>query len=408
MGQQSSRPNTECVREPCVLLKYTTNTAENHPHRLDETVGTGEIDGGRKEKMSWRRWPTLHFRCRRAAKYDLAQAEKDFQNNSGLYRRFSQAPTSEVVPAAEEQPEEEEPEEEESEEEQPELDVLLKSPICEFYEIGQKLGEGGFGSVYEGTRRVDGLKVAVKFSLKFPEMPYVKVPGHRKPLPNEIGLTLMANKGRQVPEIIKLLDWEDDSDHYIMVMERPSPCMDLFSFVELHGGILEEQTARHVMRQAVRAAQISCERRVFHRDIKLENLLVNLDTMEVKLIDFGCGALMKNTAFDVFSGMYYEHYDRFVHYVWSTCCGNVLNIRHDLFPPGTEVYCPPEVEVYGKYYAKPTTVWSLGILLFAMVCGSYPSDSDLYMINANIWSSPGLSQGEIFIQEQRRTTVQEL
>jgi len=72
------------------------------------------------------------------------------------------------------------------------------------------------------------------------------------------------------------------------------------------------------------------------------------------------------------------------------------------------VYCPPEVEVYGKYYAKPTTVWSLGILLFAMVCGSYPSDSDLYMINANIWSSPGLSQGEIFIQEQRRTTVQEL
>ncbi|KAG1925410.1 serine/threonine-protein kinase pim-2-like [Pimephales promelas] len=114
------------------------------------------------------------------------------------------------------------------------------------------------------------------------------------------------------------------------------------------------------MRQAVRAAQISCKRGVFHRDIKLENFLVNLDTMEVKLIDFGCGALMKNTAFDVFSG--------------------------------TELYCPPEVEFYGKYYAKPTTVWSLGILLFAMVCGAYPSDSDLYMINSNIWSSPGLSQ----------------
>ncbi|KAG1935772.1 serine/threonine-protein kinase pim-1-like [Pimephales promelas] len=114
------------------------------------------------------------------------------------------------------------------------------------------------------------------------------------------------------------------------------------------------------MRQAVRAAQISCERGVFHRDIKLENFLVNLDTMEVKLIDFGCGALMKNTAFDVFSG--------------------------------TELFCPPEVEFYDKYYAKPTTVWSLGILLFAMVCGAYPSDSDLYMVNANIWSSPGLSQ----------------
>lgn len=116
----------------------------------------------------------------------------------------------------------------------------------------------------------------------------------------------MANKGRRVPQIIKLLDWEDNTDHYIMVMERPLPCMDLFSFMELHGGILDERTARHVMSQVIRAAKTSCKRGVFHRDIKLENLLVNQDTMEVKLIDFGCGTLMKNTAFKVFSGMCYE------------------------------------------------------------------------------------------------------
>ncbi|KAL0188569.1 hypothetical protein M9458_015668, partial [Cirrhinus mrigala] len=122
-------------------------------------------------------------------------------------------------------------------------------------------------------------------------------PGHPKCLPLEIGLTLMANKGPSAPEIIKLLDWQEDTDHYIMVMEQPFPCMDLFSFMELHGGTLNERTARRVMWQVVRAANVCCENGVFHRDIKLENLLVNPDTMEVKLIDFGCGALMKKSAY---------------------------------------------------------------------------------------------------------------
>lgn len=117
---------------------------------------------------------------------------------------------------------------------------------------------------------------------------------------------LMANNGPSVPQIIKLLDWEEDADHYVMVMECPVPCVDLFSFVDHHGGSLDEGTARDIMRQVIDAAKTCCVRGVFHRDIKLENLLVNQGTMEVKLIDFGCGALMKNSAFKVFHGMCYE------------------------------------------------------------------------------------------------------
>ncbi|KAK2914141.1 hypothetical protein Q8A67_002540 [Cirrhinus molitorella] len=258
---------------------------------------------------------------------------------------LDKAPTSKVPPAVEEQPEQ---------------DVLDKGYIMRRYEIGPKLGEGGFGLVYAGTRREDGLKVAVKFSVKAPDMLYITVPGHPKRLPLEIGLTLMANKGSSAPEIIKLLDWQEDTDQFIMVMERPFPCMDLFSFMELHGGTLHERTARRIMWQVVRAANACCENGVFHRDIKLENLLVNPDTMEVKLIDFGCGTLMKKVAYKVFCG--------------------------------TREYFPPEFKFTGKYYAKPTTVWSLGILLFEMVCGYLPSAEDLFMTTANIWTSPGLSQ----------------
>uniref|UniRef100_A0A9J8DD21 non-specific serine/threonine protein kinase n=1 Tax=Cyprinus carpio carpio TaxID=630221 RepID=A0A9J8DD21_CYPCA len=317
----------ECVQEPCVLLKITTNTAENH-HPDEAPVAAGGFDGGekteseeKKKKKSFWRWPALCFPRLRAAKYDLAKAEKKYQAEAGSYW------------------------------------TSTDGHIRNHYKIGPKLGQGGFGFVYEGTRCKDGLEVAVKFSVKPPNMPYIR-PGHPEEVPMEIGLTLMANKS---PQIIKLLDWEDNKDHYVMVMERPMPSMDLRSFVKLHGERLDEGTARKVMRQAIEAANVCMKSGVFHRDIKMENLLVNQDTMEVKLIDFGCGAQLKKFAYEVFSGI-------------------------------TNAYCPPEVTVNGTYYAKPTTVWSLGILLFMMACGYYPTHYDLDLINKKSWTRPGLSQ----------------
>ncbi|KAK7147694.1 hypothetical protein R3I94_010269 [Phoxinus phoxinus] len=145
-----------------------------------------------------------------------------------------------------------------------------------------------------------------------------------------------------------------------MVLERPSPCEDLFGFTEHHGGSIDEGLACVVMRQATRAAYMCCLRGVLHRDIKLENLLINKKTHEVKLIDFGCGDLLKKSAYKIFNG--------------------------------TDQYCPPEYEEKGEYNGKPATVWSLGVLLFALVCGDYPNTDDLRMINSNNYSKAGLSE----------------
>ncbi|KAK9952394.1 hypothetical protein ABG768_018236 [Culter alburnus] len=190
-------------------------------------------------------------------------------------------------------------------------------------------------------------------------MKYINIPGHPTPLPLEVGLLKLVNTGPKVPEIIELLDWQDQPDQYVMILERPPSCQDLKTFTAFHGGTLNEDTARLIMRQATTAAHMCCRRGVFHRDIKRNNLLINTETLDVKLIDFGCGDLLQESAYE-------------------RLCG-------------TRKYFPPEYFTEGKYHGKPATVWSLGVVLFLMVCGHHPKPRDIQMIDDGTWIKPGLS-----------------
>lgn len=103
--------------------------------------------------------------------------------------------------------------------------------------------------------------------------------------------------------VIRLLDYYEKLDCVYIVMERPEPMMDLFDFITAACPLCE-RTAKFLFRQVVEAIAFCHRKGVVHRDIKDENVLLELSTGRAKLIDFGSGAFLKDSAYTEYEGLF--------------------------------------------------------------------------------------------------------
>lgn len=216
--------------------------------------------------------------------------------------------------------------------------------------ISKVLGKGGFGTVYAGTRMKDGVPVAIKLIAKDRVPAWGVVNGQRVPM--EVALLLRV---AHIPQVVRLLDWLEKDESFLLILERPNPCKDLYDYVTERGPLPEEE-AREFMMQVV-SMVLSCHMAgVIHRDIKDENLLVTTDRqgrVALKLIDFGSGAFF---------------------------------VRDKVYTDfeGTKVYSPPEWILHNQYQGASATVWSLGILLYDLVFGDIPFEYEEQIVSARL------------------------
>ncbi|KAM7018084.1 serine/threonine-protein kinase pim-2-like [Tautogolabrus adspersus] len=211
----------------------------------------------------------------------------------------------------------------------------------EKYQQLHPLGEGGHGSVYAGLRRADHFPVAIKL-IPRDNVICKGVTVKSRTLPLEVAVMMKLAKGAAGEEgksaSISLLDFYDLEQELILVLERPVPAVDLLKYIEVRGGSLQEEEGREIVKQLVEAARELQSKNIFHRDIKVENILIETGAQvpRVRLIDFGLSCFTKK------SSSYKVFY-------------------------GTSAHMPPEWCQSWTYRASPTTVWQLGVVLYDML-----------------------------------------
>merc|ERR1719295_1076329 len=199
------------------------------------------------------------------------------------------------------------------------------------YRLIKTIGKGNFAKVKLAKHIPTGKEVAIKIIDKTQLNP-----GSLQKLFREVRIM----KHLDHPNIVKLYQVIETEKTLYLVMEYASGG-EVFDYLVLHGR-MKEKEARAKFRQIVSAVQYCHQKKIIHRDLKAENLLLDAE-MNIKIADFGfSNEFIPGNKLDTF-------------------CGS---------PP----YAAPELFQGKKYDGPEVDVWSLGVILYTLVSGSLPFD----------------------------------
>ena len=198
-----------------------------------------------------------------------------------------------------------------------------------FYKYGRLLGKGAFGKVNIALHLASGRLVAIK---SFNKKKLANRRAKRK-IKTEIEvLSKLRN-----PFCTQIYDYFETETHILIIMEYI--CGDLLTFMRKRGKI-SEPTAKIIFKQIIKGLQYLHKKNIVHRDIKLDNILMDL-TNTVKICDFGVSRILSP------GDTMYEH------------CG-------------TPAYIAPEIFRNEGYEGFSCDVWSSGVTLYYMLAGKQP------------------------------------
>ncbi|XP_052642524.1 LOW QUALITY PROTEIN: serine/threonine-protein kinase SIK2 [Harpia harpyja] len=200
-----------------------------------------------------------------------------------------------------------------------------------FYDIEGTLGKGNFAVVKLARHRITRSEVAIKIIDKS-QLDAVNL----EKIYREVQIMKMLDH----PHVIKLYQVMETKSMLYLVTEFAKNG-EIFDYLASHGR-LSESEARRKFWQILSAVEYCHGRKIVHRDLKAENLLLD-NNMNIKIADFGFGNFYKSGE------------------PLTTWCGS---------PP----YAAPEVFEGQQYEGPQLDIWSMGVVLYVLVCGALPFD----------------------------------
>jgi len=240
------------------------------------------------------------------------------------------------------------------------------------FTVTKQLGKGSSGFIRNAIHNKTGKKVIIKYVVKslilrgcWTNSNNIIV-SHKKKEENENNNRYMSNTrfpneiavlqyiydelNGDVPDnLTTLITYWDDSLYYYLVFPDSDFDSDLFDYIDKSPNVtMSENEAKTIFRNILKAVQILHHNNIVHRDIKDENVLINYQTKEIQLIDFG-------------SSTFYRKDQKLSNFV------------------GSFLFAAPEI-IKGMTYDGPQQdIWSLGILLYTMIFKATPFN-DYYEI----------------------------
>ncbi|XP_062864441.1 maternal embryonic leucine zipper kinase-like [Trichomycterus rosablanca] len=253
------------------------------------------------------------------------------------------------------------------------------SELHKCYEVHETIGSGGYATVKLGRHIQTQEPVAIKILEK-------------KELGDELSdlrIEIEALKSLNHQHVCRLYQVMETADQIYMVLEF-CPGGDLFDHIDNNDRLSEEET-RRIFHQIVSALAYVHSQGYAHRDLKPENIMLD-EKNNIKLIDFGLCAKPEG-------GL-----------------GTAL-----IEGCGTPPYLAPEIIDAQPYHGAEADVWSLGVVLYVMLCGYLPFDGDNFVelheqitkghFDTPDWLSPGsvlLLKEMLQVVPERRIKVEHL
>ena len=200
------------------------------------------------------------------------------------------------------------------------------------YLITKELGKGSYAVVKLAVHKVTKNKYAIKIYSKQSLID----PQKRNVVKNEINILKQIDN----ENVMKLYEVIDTPSNLYLVLEYINGVNLLEILKKEKDHYIKEQRAKKLFLQVVNGISYCHNKNIFHRDIKLENILVLKDDT-IKIIDFGFGVKCNKDAYQ------------------KMLCG-------------TPSYMPPEILNKEKYIPCYSDIWSLGVLFYTMLYGIFP------------------------------------